>query len=99
MRSRYAAYAKGLVSYVLATSGEPTTSDVETRRMEVAAFSAQATFEGLAILEVEPNEAVAYVTFRAQLSMGGRDASFTERSRFERVGERWLYVAGERRSA
>ena len=34
----------------------------------------------------------ATVTFRAGLIQGGQDASYTEKSLFERIAGRWLYM-------
>jgi uncharacterized protein YchJ len=38
------------------------------------------------------NKEKATVTFRALLLQGGKDASFTEISLFERVNGRWFYL-------
>lgn len=95
MRSRYSAYVRGLAPYIVATSGEARSSDEETFLAEVRQFCAHTRFTGLQIVKVEPGDSVAYVTFRAGLEQGGLDASFTERSRFERT-DRWRYVSGER---
>ncbi|MEZ4316138.1 MAG: YchJ family metal-binding protein [Myxococcota bacterium] len=94
MRSRYAAYALEKVSYIMETSAEPE-RDPDTWRAEIQRFCEHTAFLGLEILEVEPGDEVAYVTFRARLQQVGHDASFTERSRFVRR-HRWLYESGER---
>lgn len=100
MRSRYAAYALGLVDYVLATT-HPEGPNWEDDRAEwaagVAAFSQSTGFDGLEILSGGEGEGEAFVTFRAGLSKDGEDASFTERSRFLREDGRWLYHSGEPR--
>ena len=97
MRSRYAAYACAAVDYVLGTThpeGPHFERERSAWRASVAEFCAQTSFLGLAILSVEPGAEEGWVTFRATLEQGGRDASFTERSRFLRVGGRWLYHSG-----
>lgn len=94
MRSRFSAYALGRARYILETSGEPR-ADERAWLEEVRRFSEHTRFTGLTILEVEPGDPTAFVTFRAELEQAGRDASFTERSRFERT-DRWRYVSGER---
>jgi SEC-C motif-containing protein len=94
MRSRFAAYAMGKAPYILETSGEPR-QDEALWLSEVVRFAENTQFTGLTIVNVEPGEKVAYVTFRAELQQLGQDVSFTERSRFERT-DRWRYVSGER---
>ena len=89
MRSRYAAYQKDLVDYIIKTTFPrgrvPTTSSVEE-------FSRQTRFEGLEILEFVEEGSRAWVTFRAQLSQAGKDASFTEKSLFCLENGIWYYV-------
>lgn len=93
MRSRYAAYALGKARYILETSGEAR-EDEAAWLEDVRRFSEHTRFTGLTILSVEPGESTAWVTFRAGLEQQGEDASFTERSRFERT-DRWRYVGAE----
>ena len=99
MRSRYAAYAKGLVRYVMDTTHPDSphrTLDPTAWATDLQAFSRRTTFERLQILDApEPDGDEAFVTFRATLTQDGRDVGFTERSRFLRVDGRWLYVDGE----
>lgn len=100
MRSRFAAYAKGLVDYVVETTdpeGPQWEPDRAGWRERIAAFCAATRFVGLAILDAPPPSGdEGFVTFRAVLTQGGRDATFTERSRFLRVDGRWRYHSGER---
>ena len=99
MRSRYSAYAKGLVDYIVKTTdpqGPHWRSDQEAWRAEIRRFCAETTFEGLTILEAEVlNSVCATVSFRAHLSRGGEDVSFAEKSQFRRVDDCWLYSSGE----
>jgi SEC-C motif-containing protein len=93
MRSRYVAFALGLVDYAVSTSHPP--QDAEGVRV----FHENTRFLGLSISEhvdPGPGSAPGFVTFTATLEQGGQDASFTERSRFERRGGCWFYVGGER---
>ena len=98
MRSRYTAYAMGLVDYVMDTTaaGSPhRVSDRAAWAADLLPFCEQTRFAGLSIVEAPaPQGDEAFVTFRAELYAGGRDASFTERSRFVREGERWMYDQG-----
>jgi SEC-C motif-containing protein len=69
MRSRFAAYAKGLVEYIVATTdpaGSHWREDQEMWRDEIRAFCEGARFEGLTILEAPtPGPERASVSFRA----------------------------------
>ena len=63
-------------------------------RLSIAQFCRQTRFEGLRIVEHVDGEQEAFVTFEATLTQAGRDASFSERSRFVRVEGRWAYHSG-----
>ncbi len=90
MRSRYSAYALGLVDYILTTSQTAQKSD----KREIEAFCAARRFADLEILNVQEGENKATVKFKAVLFQGSRDASFIETSQFIKSGDRWMYVSG-----
>jgi len=96
MRSRYAAYALGKVSYVIKTehpNSPRIKTDARTFRKELKWFCEHTQFVGLHILKqaiLSPEQAT--VTFHAVLLQDGQDVSFTEQSLFEKVKGRWLYV-------
>ncbi|HSH02397.1 MAG TPA: YchJ family metal-binding protein [Anaerolineae bacterium] len=94
MRSRYAAYALGLTSYILKTEKPPNpTQPLPTRRAAIRQFAQTTSFVGLQILDASPIEDNhATVTFRAILLQKGRDASYTETSLFQRTNNRWFYI-------
>ncbi|HEX2580072.1 MAG TPA: YchJ family metal-binding protein [Rhabdochlamydiaceae bacterium] len=98
MRSRYSAYALGLVDYILKTT-HPDHPDAkrpeEIRRKEIEEFCQTTTFRGLKILEVQEWDSKGVVKFTAFLRMDGHDFSFTEKSTFEKVNGQWLYLKGE----
>ena len=97
MRSRYSAYALGLVGYIIKTTHPASPHrerDVRAWRKQLKAFCDRTQFVGLKILDATQDGDTATVTFHAMLLDGGRDASFVEKSRFERVKGRWLYVEG-----
>ncbi len=89
MRSRYSGYALKKIDYLIETT-HPNLRQIGEDRDEIAKFSNETSFEGLEILEVEG----PYVTFRAHLSREGKDVSFTEKSRFEKVDGKWKYHSG-----
>lgn len=98
MRSRFCAYALGLVDYIIDTT-DPEGSAWEPDRAqwaaEVVRFCTSTRFEGLEIRSSHASGDRGEVTFHAQLRRGADDVSFAERSTFVRVAGRWLYHAGE----
>ncbi len=99
MRSRYAAYALGLVDYVLDTTaptGPRARTDREAWAAEVLEFGRRTRFVGLEIVGSGVEADAGWVHFKATLEQAGADASFEERSGFVRVHERWLYASGTR---
>ncbi|MEO0813204.1 MAG: YchJ family metal-binding protein [Myxococcota bacterium] len=102
MRSRYSAYALGMVEYVIATTlpnSEAWRDDDTVWRDSLRAFAREFHFAGVEVLGVEPQEGTdspeaAWVTFRAILRRGAKDRSFTERSQFSRKDGRWFYSGG-----
>ncbi len=96
MRSRFAAYALGLVDYIIATThpdGEAFEADEAAWRASIGAFCAATRFEGLVIEDAgDLPDGDAWVTFTARLTQKGHDASFTEKSRFRRHDGRWCYL-------
>jgi SEC-C motif domain protein len=91
MRSRYSAYALSNANYIIATT-HPNHPDsalpLSKRKKQIKDFCRNTTFKGLDILEVTENT----VTFRAHLTQKGHDVSFTEKSAFEELNGRWLYL-------
>ncbi len=99
MRSRYTAYAMGRVDHIISTT-HPDSPHFEVDRAaweaSIRRFCNSTRFLRLRILEHSMDEDTGQVTFCASLEQGGRNASFTERSRFERVDGCWLYRSGDR---
>lgn len=98
MRSRYAAYALELVDYVIRTTdpaGPRWNPDRAAWEASIVAFSRGARFVALRIHGARAEGEEGEVTFTAGLTAGGADASFTEKSRFCRVRDAWLYHSGE----
>ncbi len=97
MRSRYCAYARGLVEYIMATThpdGPHQEDDPGAWADGIRAFTSNHRFVGLTILDHEESGDEGWVSFRAGLELAGEDASFSERSRFLRVEGRWFYRDG-----
>jgi SEC-C motif-containing protein len=99
MRSRFSAYALGLADYIIDTTHphhEDSQQDLITRRKNILEFSENTRFDGLKIREfIEKSGDEAFVTFTAFLTQNDQDARFTEKSRFLKHKDRWLYESGE----
>ncbi|MGB1252045.1 MAG: YchJ family protein [Candidatus Promineifilaceae bacterium] len=96
MRSRYCAFAKGKVSYLIKTT-HPQGASFEQNtiqwRKSLKAHCKSTQFVGLQILgKRDDSPTTATVTFHASLMRNGQDVSFTEKSKFEKVQGRWLYL-------
>ncbi len=83
MRSRYAAYAVGDLDHVFRTWHPRTRPDDLSPDPAV-------TWTGLTVL----GSGEDWVEFVAAFTRDGVAGSLHERSRFERRGERWVYVDG-----
>lgn len=97
MRSRYSAYATKHVDYIIKTTHHLHPDQqipLEKRKKDIETFCMQTTFKGLEILSYEEGESTSTVTFRAHLSQQSHDASFTEKSRFEKIHGQWRYLTG-----
>jgi SEC-C motif-containing protein len=95
MRSRYAAYVRGAIDYLIATHAPSTRSDVD--RASVVTWSRQTEWLGLEILDTvrggeDDDEGI--VEFVARGRTRGAPFAQRERSRFRRHDGRWYYVEG-----
>jgi SEC-C motif domain protein len=98
MRSRYCAYALNMPEYLIATThpeNEQYTKNTSLWKKSIQQFAQTTQFNSLEILEAAQIGTTATITFKAGLIQSRADASFTERSTFEKVDGRWLYLSGE----
>ncbi len=98
MRSRYSAYALGKTDYIIKTTHPMNKSfkkDIKEWKKEINHFIKNTDFKGLEILEEIDDNNISTVTFVAYLKSHGKDASFKEKSYFEKIGEDWLYKEGK----
>jgi SEC-C motif-containing protein len=94
MRSRYSAYAKGLVDYIQKTTHPKSPHYIPDRKKWSAAileFTRLSTFVRLEILGYGED----WVEFAAHLIQGGKPLVLREKSRFEQVQGRWCYLSGD----
>ena len=89
MRSRYSAFVRGDVAYLLATWHN-------SRRPAELSLEAGAKWLGLEIKQHRVTDLnKAEVEFVARFRVGGKAVRQHERSRFVREGGRWYYVDGD----
>ncbi|MBX3161646.1 MAG: YchJ family protein [Deltaproteobacteria bacterium] len=96
MQSRYTAYVRGNVEYIVVTHHEPTRQDVD--RAAIARWSRDTDWQGLEIVATEhggEGDAEGMVEFIARGVTAGRPFAQRERSRFVRVDDRWFYAGGK----
>lgn len=97
MRSRYTAYVRGEVDYLVETQDPATRAGLD--RDAIAAYARDTEWLGLEIVATEyggERDARGVVEFIAR-GRGARGAPFAqrERSRFRKVAGRWVYVDGK----
>ena len=91
MKSRYSAYAAGQSGYIIKTTHPDNpdfNSDTKSWKESIMQFSNENEFLDLKIIAFTEGEEEAFVTFEALLSSG----ILREKSRFLKVGNKWLYV-------
>ncbi|MBI5273941.1 MAG: zinc chelation protein SecC [Chlamydiales bacterium] len=93
MRSRFSAYALGLVDYIIKTT-HPGYRPVKRFKESIQSFCKITKFDDLKIIEFVDGEKKAIVTFNAYLRQGKDNVSFQEKSSFEKVDGKWLYTKG-----
>lgn len=98
MRPRYSAYALGIAKYLIDTTHPDSSLFIKDQKkwlLQIQAFSKQVSFDGLEILDTQVSDRESFVLFVAHLSKEGEDLTFTERSRFVKVGQSWKYFDGK----
>lgn len=87
MRSRYSAYALGLINYLLAT-WHPSTAPGELELPPVKWID-------LEVRHAETSADAGIVEFIARCRVNGRAQRLHETSRFTKQDGRWLYIDGQ----
>jgi SEC-C motif-containing protein len=99
MRSRYTAYVRGRIDYVVATHDAATRASIDVPA--ATRWSRDTRWLGLEIVATEAggaSEDAGVVEFIARGVTAGRPFAQRERSRFRRVEGAWYYVDGEARA-
>jgi SEC-C motif-containing protein len=97
MRSRYTAYVRQQIDYLMATHDPETVAGID--RASIARWARESTWLGLEVLAATgggPGDAVGTVEFAARWREGDQEHTHREHSTFRRLHGRWVYVAGTR---
>lgn len=99
MRSRYSAYAMNNADYIIATThpANPQYSDnlFNWKRGILKRFSNDTIFKQLDIHDFQEKGTMATVTFTAHIHQGDHDDTFTEKSIFQKIKNKWYYLSGK----
>lgn len=97
MKSRYSAYFVDNSDYIIKTTHKENpdfTPEIKKWKEDILAFTKGSTFKKLEILEYYLDDLDSYVKFRVELYIQNKDESFTEKSKFLKVDDKWLYHSG-----
>lgn len=93
MRSRYSAFTRNAIDYLVATHDPATLDAVDVA--DLTAFAASTTWRGLTVDAVEaggPDDTTGRVRFTAAFAVNGVIQSMGEDSLFRRLDDgRWVY--------
>ncbi len=91
MRSRYSAYALGLIDYLIATTLPAQQAELD--RAGIEQWSRHSEWLGLEVESEEPGDALhAHVTFTARWRDAGGEYAHRERSAFVHRDDRWYFI-------
>lgn len=97
MKARYSAYVLNIPEYILKTTHPASphyTENLSQWKRTVTLFSENTHFQKLEVIDFHENGHLATVTFTVFISQGDKDATFTEKSFFEKRKGKWLYLRG-----
>ena len=95
MRSRYVAFTRANVDYLIRSHSSQTRPIKDRKSIEKWAKSV--TWMGLTILQTQAgvaNDELGYVEFKATYMEDGKLQQIHERSLFQRENQKWVYVSG-----
>ena len=95
MRSRYTAFSKANVDYLLRSHASQTRPVKDRKNIE--GWAKSVVWMGLSIISTESGEAndeTGYVEFKATFLEKGKPDQIHERSLFQRENGKWVYVSG-----
>ena len=93
MRSRYSAYALGLSQYIIKTTHPKSVYFENNRKKWIAALDQFSRETRFLKLEIE-GYGEDWVQFTAHLEQSGKSVQLREKSHFQKVDGKWLYLSG-----
>ncbi len=96
MRSRYTAYVKGEIDYIVNTCVRDDDHNIDVEQTK--RWSQKSRWQGLSILAIEkgaPSDSEGTIEFIASYSMDGLSDKHHERAKFKKTDGKWLYLEGE----
>ena len=100
MRSRYTAYVKHAIDYIVKTCFEEGKEKIDVK--QTRRWSESSTWLGLKILSVEKggvNDTEGMVEFEASYEIDKLKERHYEKANFKKVDDRWFYIDGDVRPA
>jgi len=93
MRSRYTAFTKANIDYIIATMKSPAADGFE--RVSTEFWARTNTWLGLEVTNSSEQNGKTYVEFIARFSREGQDDFIHEKSEFRKDDGKWFYIDGE----
>jgi SEC-C motif domain protein len=93
MRSRYSAFTKANMNYLIATMKSPAADGFE--RVTTEHWARTNTWLGLEVISSSQQHGKFYVEFIARFSRNGKEDSIHEKSEFRKDDGKWFYIDGE----
>lgn len=93
MRSRYSAYTRANINYIMQTMKAPAANQFDP--VHAKNWAHQSTWLGLKVIHTSVQENKGYVEFIARYSYQGKSESLHEVSEFCFEEGRWFYVGGK----
>ncbi len=94
MRSRYSAYTKGYIAYIMQTmKGAPLNDFDEENTLQ---WLQGVTWTGLKVIQTRiKSDKLGFVSFEARYLQQGEPQSICEKSEFHKIDNQWFYVGGK----
>jgi len=96
MRSRYSAYAEGNCGYIVDTTNPAQLNAIENLedwKLGISHFCKENEFVKLEVKEFIEGNDISYVTFIAHLKNSQGEYRLKEKSRFDKINDKWLYTS------
>ena len=98
MKSRYSAYVLCHADYLIKTTHENNTqfdADFKKWKIDILQYCKSCSFEKLDILSSSEDTNFGFVEFEATFIQNEQRFILKEKSKFEKVQNRWFYLSGD----